>query len=89
MDWTFWVGAVVIVGLLIASRVFLNESRWSRRPRPEEPKLPAGSERPGEPKLHAASERPDEPERPEEPGADDGADRRDQPKRSDDPGDRT
>lgn len=37
MDWTFWVGAVVIVGLLIVTQVFLHENRWSRRPRPEEP----------------------------------------------------
>lgn len=37
MDWTFWVGAVVIVGLLIATQVFLHENRWSRRPRPQEP----------------------------------------------------
>ncbi|HEU4756300.1 MAG TPA: hypothetical protein VFS72_06530 [Agromyces sp.] len=36
MDWTFWVGAVVIVGLLIATQVFLHESRWSRRHRPED-----------------------------------------------------
>jgi hypothetical protein len=77
MDWTFWVGAVVIVGLLIASRVFLHESRWSRRPRPGEPNLPAGPERPYE------------PERPEESGADGGAERRDQPERSDEPDDRT
>ena len=40
MDWTFWVGAVVIVVLLIATQVFLHESRWSRRPRPEEPEAP-------------------------------------------------
>ena len=37
MDWTFWVGAVVIVGLLILTQVFLHENRWSRRPRAEEP----------------------------------------------------
>lgn len=37
MDWTFWVGGVVIVGLLVVTQVFLHESRWTRRPRPEEP----------------------------------------------------
>lgn len=40
MDWTFWVGGIVIVGLLIVTQVFLHENRWSRRPRPEqEPEL--------------------------------------------------
>ncbi|WP_438853653.1 hypothetical protein [Agromyces sp. M3QZ16-3] len=37
MDWTFWVAGVVIVGLVIVTQVFLHESRWSRRPREEEP----------------------------------------------------
>lgn len=60
MDWTFWVGAVVIVGLLIATQVFLHESRWSRRPRPEDPEAPG---RPGE------LDRPDGPaERKDPPG---------------------
>ena len=39
MDWTFWVGAVVIVALLVVTQVFLHENRWSRRPRPEEPEI--------------------------------------------------
>ncbi|UIP59852.1 hypothetical protein [Agromyces marinus] len=33
MDWTFWVGGAVILILVIASQVFLHESRWSRRRR--------------------------------------------------------
>ncbi|MGR2752595.1 hypothetical protein [Agromyces arachidis] len=37
MDWTFWVGAVVIVALVVVTQVFLHESRWSRRPREDEP----------------------------------------------------
>ncbi|MFE5670657.1 hypothetical protein ACFQ58_03510 [Agromyces sp. NPDC056523] len=36
MDWTFWVGGAVIVVALIVTQVFLHESRWSRRPRPED-----------------------------------------------------
>ncbi|GAA2034189.1 hypothetical protein GCM10009819_17930 [Agromyces tropicus] len=43
MDWTFWVGAIVIAVLVIVTQVFLHESRWSRRepedePRDEEPR---------------------------------------------------
>ncbi|GAA1058277.1 hypothetical protein GCM10017608_06790 [Agromyces luteolus] len=41
MDWTFWVAGVVIVGLVIVTQVFLHESRWSRRPREEEPPIDA------------------------------------------------
>ncbi|WP_400997311.1 hypothetical protein [Agromyces sp. GXQ0307] len=37
MDWTFWVAGIVIVGLVIVTQVFFHESRWSRRPREEEP----------------------------------------------------
>lgn len=58
MDWTFWVAAVVIVGLLIATQVFLHESRWSRRPRPEEPDEPA---KPSEAEPHDAPDERDEP----------------------------
>jgi hypothetical protein len=36
MDWTFWLAGAVIVGLVIASQVFLHESRWSRRRRDED-----------------------------------------------------
>lgn len=57
MDWTFWVGGIVIVGLLVVTQVFLHERRWTRRPRPEEP----GAEGPAEPGE------PEEPER-EDPG---------------------
>jgi hypothetical protein len=49
MDWTFWVGGIVIVGLLVVTQVFLHESRWTRRPRPEEPEA-AESAEPEEPK---------------------------------------
>lgn len=37
MDWTFWLAGGVIVVLVIVTQVFLHESRWSRRPRDEEP----------------------------------------------------
>ena len=40
MDWTFWVGGAVIVVALIVTQVFLHESRWSRRPRPENEENP-------------------------------------------------
>ncbi|HKH09220.1 MAG TPA: hypothetical protein VKA62_09750 [Agromyces sp.] len=36
MDWTFWVSAPVIVGLVIWTQWAFHESRWSRRPRPED-----------------------------------------------------
>lgn len=52
MDWTFWVGGIVIVGLLVVTQVFLHESRWTRRPRPEEPdesESTGRAEDPGEP----------------------------------------
>lgn len=51
MDWTFWVGGIVIVGLLVVTQVFLHESRWTRRPRPEEPEAeaPAMQADPAEP----------------------------------------
>ncbi|WP_353826346.1 hypothetical protein [Agromyces sp. SYSU T0242] len=37
MDWTFWVGAIVIAVLVLVTQVFLHESRWSRRQRDDEP----------------------------------------------------
>jgi hypothetical protein len=40
MDWTFWVGGAVILGLFVVSRVFLHERRWSQRPRPEDDRDP-------------------------------------------------
>ena len=49
MDWTFWVGGAVIVAALIVTQVFLHESRWSRRPRAEEPHDPAAREGSDEP----------------------------------------
>ena len=57
MDWTFWVGGVVIAGLLIATQVFLHESRWSRRPRPDDPEAPG----PGEPNRPDGSAEQDPP----------------------------
>lgn len=52
MDWTFWVGGIVIVGLLVVTQVFLHESRWTRRPRSEEPdesETTGRTDEPGEP----------------------------------------
>ncbi|MGR0218420.1 hypothetical protein [Agromyces sp. ZXT2-6] len=48
MDWTFWVGGIAIVVLVIVTQVFLHESRWSQRPRPAEPDEPETTERPTE-----------------------------------------
>ncbi|MCK8609715.1 hypothetical protein [Agromyces sp. C10] len=45
MDWTFWVGGAVIVVLVIVTQVFLHESRWSQRWRPEEPDDADGTDR--------------------------------------------
>jgi hypothetical protein len=36
VDWTFWVSAPVIVGLVVWTQWAFHESRWSRRPRPED-----------------------------------------------------
>ena len=46
MDWTFWVGGIVIVVLVIVTQVFLHESRWSRRRRPDEHDEPERTDRP-------------------------------------------
>ncbi|WP_430647210.1 hypothetical protein [Agromyces sp. GXS1127] len=37
MDWTFWIAGIVIIVLVVVTQVFFHESRWSRRPREDEP----------------------------------------------------
>ncbi|MEI5583690.1 MULTISPECIES: hypothetical protein [unclassified Agromyces] len=49
MDWTFWVGGIVIVVLVVVTQVLLHESRWSQRRRPDEYDEPEWTDRaPGE-----------------------------------------
>jgi hypothetical protein len=70
MDWTFWVGGVVILGLFIVTRVFLHERRWSQRPRPEEPDEPYEPYEPyeaDERDRHEESSPADEPDEPRNP----------------------
>lgn len=64
MDWTFWVGGAVILGLFIVTRVFLHESRWSQRPRPEEPDEPDEPYEADERDRHEESNPADEPDEP-------------------------
>lgn len=66
MDWTFWVGGVVILGLFIVTRVFLHESRWSQRPRPEEPDEPYEAEERARHEESDPADEPDEPRNPED-----------------------
>lgn len=67
MDWTFWVGGVVILGLFIVTRVFLHERRWSQRPRPEEPDEPYEPYEADERERHEAPNAADEPDEPRNP----------------------
>lgn len=67
MDWTFWVGGVVILGLFIVTRVFLHERRWSQRPRPEEPDEPYEPYEADERTRHGESNPADEPDEPRNP----------------------
>lgn len=64
MDWTFWVGGAVILGLFIVTRVFLHERRWSQRPRPEEPDEPYEPYEADERDRHEESNPADEPDEP-------------------------
>ena len=64
MDWTFWVGGAVIVAALIVTQVFLHESRWSRRPRPEH-------EEESEPEIRDEPDHHDGPADPPRPQDDD------------------
>lgn len=66
MDWTFWVGGVVILGLFIVTRVFLHERRWSQRPRPEEPDEPYEAEERARHDEPDPADEPDEPRNPED-----------------------
>lgn len=67
MDWTFWVGGAVILGLFIVTRVFLHERRWSQRPRPEEPDEPYEPYEADERDRHEESSPADEPDEPRNP----------------------
>lgn len=67
MDWTFWVGGAVILGLFIVTRVFLHERRWSQRPRPEEPDEPYEPYEADERDRHEESNAADEPDEPRNP----------------------
>lgn len=67
MDWTFWVGGAVILGLFIVTRVFLHERRWSQRPRPEEPDEPYEPHEADERDRHEESSPADEPDEPRNP----------------------
>lgn len=67
MDWTFWVGGAVILGLFIVTRVFLHERRWSQRPRPEEPDEPYEPYEADERERHEAPNAADEPDEPRNP----------------------
>lgn len=67
MDWTFWVGGAVILGLFIVTRVFLHERRWSQRPRPEEPDEPYEPYEADERDRHEESNPADEPDEPRNP----------------------
>ncbi|HEU4466017.1 MAG TPA: hypothetical protein VFR98_05765 [Agromyces sp.] len=67
MDWTFWVGGAVILGLFIVTRVFLHERHWSQRPRPEEPDEPYEPYEADERERHEAPNAADEPDEPRNP----------------------
>ena len=67
MDWTFWVGGAVILGLFIVTRVFLHERRWSQRPRPDEPYEPYQPYEADERTRHGESNPADEPDEPRNP----------------------
>lgn len=67
MDWTFWVGGAVILGLFIVTRVFLHERRWSQRPRPDEPDEPYEPYEADERTRHGESNPADEPDEPRNP----------------------
>ena len=67
MDWTFWVGGAVILGLFIVTRVFLHERRWSQRPRPEEPDEPYEPYEADERDRHEEPNPADEPDEPRNP----------------------